>query len=109
MERKRTSRSARQGFGTIPEPSRRQRATDSNDWHEDIDNVVAPAVLERRSRAVGIRPLRKALRSRAYLLVDAGRLTLQSNAGVPPTRECAALGPDRRKPNSCCVSTLTVT
>src|SRR6476646_1667198 len=100
MERERTSRSARQGFGNS-QPSRCQRATDSNDWHEDIDNVVAPVVLERRPRAVGIRPLRKTLRSRAYLLVDAGRLTLQSNAGVPPTRECAAFGLDRRKPNSC--------
>src|SRR5713101_7923481 len=72
-------------------------STDLNDWHEDIDNVAAAVVLERRSRAVGIRTLRKALRSRAYLLVDARRLTLQADAGVPPTRECAQLGADRSR------------
>jgi len=77
--------------------SRHQAPTHSDDWHEDVNNVVAAVVLERRSCAVSIRPLREAPRGRADLLVDARRLTVQADAGVPPTRERAALRPDRRR------------
>jgi len=63
-----------------------------DDRHEDVDDVVAPVVLERRPRAVSIPPLREALRSRADLLVNLGGLAVQTDASVPPARERAALG-----------------
>ena len=73
-------------WASVRECHQRRVATRSDDRHEDIDNVVAAVVLERRSCVVGIRPLREALRSRADLLVNSRRLAAQAYAGVPPTR-----------------------
>src|SRR6266516_5987013 len=78
------------------QPRAEQNAPRSDDRHEDVDDVVAPVVLERRPCAVGIPSLREALRSRADLLVDLWRLAVQTDAGIPPARECAALSPECR-------------
>src|SRR5262249_34877575 len=56
----------------------------SDHRYEDVDDVVATVVLERRSRVIGVRPLCKALRGRADLLIDGGRFAVQSNAGESP-------------------------
>ena len=66
-------------------------AARSDDRHEDIDNVVAAVVLERRSCVVGVRPLREALRCRPDLLIDTRRLAVETHARVPSSGERATL------------------
>lgn len=75
----------------------RSESDESEDWHEDVNDVVAPVVLERWPCVVRVRPLREALRGGADLFVDAGSLTVQADAGVTAARQCPTLGPDRRR------------
>jgi hypothetical protein len=58
-----------------------------DDRHEDVDDVVAPVVLERRPRTVSIPPLRETVCGRADLVVDLGRLPCKrTQAYRPPGR-----------------------
>jgi hypothetical protein len=73
MELRRPSAIELGGCASVRE---RRVATSSDDWYEDVDDVVTAVILERRPRAVGIGPLREPARSRPDLLVNTRRLTV---------------------------------
>ena len=74
-----------QRSGMTPRASSRELRSD--DWHEDIDEIVTAVVLQGRACLIGVSPLREALRSRPDLRVDSWRLTVETDTCVAPAGE----------------------
>lgn len=69
----------------------------SVDRHEDVDDVVAAVVLQRRSCLIGVGTLSEPLRGRPNLFVNRWRLSIETNARVSTSGQSSLLGAEGRR------------